>query len=133
MVFHSVIERGARPGYACFGPLSRATTEGDHDHLVNTACAMPSPWGPRTGPAQAYPGHSPITKAACVETDNARASGAVGVPAGAGPIRGAQGGGEPDTVLMRHWRSYSVDARESGPQHAGTSTALVNKSRQADL
>ena len=134
MVLHAVNERGGRSGYARSGPLSRAATEPSRHHLVNTACAMPSPWAPRIGPAQAYPDHPPTKSVACVFfAVNERECRVAGVPAGASPIRGTQGGGEPNAVLMRPEWPCSVVARESGPKHEGTPAALVNPWQQADI
>jgi len=94
---------------------SNASTPGSRTTLratANGACArMPKP----PTPPSAWRSGRHATRGACR---------AVVVPAGAGPIRGRQGGGTPTPVLMGCWRHAAVHLRERGPENAGTASDL---------
>ena len=61
---------------------------------------------------------------ACLPARRGGRRSAVVVPAGAGPIRGRLISGEAAPVLKRQRSRRAVRARERGPEHAGTATAL---------
>ena len=69
---------------------------------------------------------------ACLTARRGGRRSAVVVPAGAGPIRGRLIGGKAAPALKRQRSRTAVRARERGPEHAGTATALPqpNTARQ---
>ena len=69
----------------------------------------------------------PTPMQACLPARRGGRCSAVVVPAGAGPIRGRLTGGEATPVLKRQCARRAVRARERGPEHAGTATALPQR------